>query len=86
MLEWFTNILNMWQFIFINGFIDYLGVQFTGPLIGNTFGNMGAYLESGLIFTAKQAAQTTSYFSSMGGSLSSMWGGSGRAGGSKVGM
>ena len=86
MLEWFTNILNMWQFIFINGFIDYLGVQFTGPLIGNTFGNMGAYIESGLIFTAKQAAQTTSYFSSMGGSLSSMWGGGGRAGGGAVKM
>lgn len=86
MIEWFTNILNMWQYIFINGAIDYIGTQFTGPLIANTFGGMGAYIESGLIFTAKQAALTTSYFSGMGGSLSSMWGGGGRAGGSKVGM
>lgn len=69
MFEWFTNILNAWQFIFINGFIDYLGINFSGPLISRTLGPMGDYLSSGLIFTAKQAAQSTSYFSGLGSSV-----------------
>lgn len=67
MWEWLNNILNAWQFVFINGFIDYLGVNFTGPLISRTIGPMGDYIASGLTFTAKQAAQGTSYFSGMGG-------------------
>lgn len=73
MFDWFNNILATWQYIFINGFIDYLGVNFTGPLIERTLGPMGAYISSGLTFTAKQAAQGVSYFSGLGGSLGGMF-------------
>lgn len=74
MFEWFNNIMNSWQMIFVYGLTDYLTNNFTGPLLANG-GMGGAYLNGGLNFAAKVAASQTSYFSSLGSSMSGMFGG-----------
>ena len=73
MLEWFQNISNSWQLIFVYGLTDYLTNNFTGPLLASG-GMAGAYLNSGLNFAAKVAAAQTSYFTAMGGLMTGIFG------------
>lgn len=73
MLEWFQNIANSWPMIFVYGLTDYLTTSFTGPLLASG-GMAGAYLNSGLNFSAKLAASQTSYFSGMAGSVGGYFG------------
>lgn len=74
MWDWINNILAHWQFVFINGLIDYLGDMFVLPTAGRFIGPLGGYFSSGLTFTAKQAAQNTGYFQGLGAMMGS-WGG-----------
>lgn len=73
MLEWFQHVMNSWQYIFVYGLTDWLTDNFTAPLLGRA-GPMGAYLNNGLNFAAKQAVPATSYFSGIGGSVMGMFG------------
>lgn len=73
MFDWFNNIFNQWQYIFIYGLTDWLGDNFSGPLLSRG-GMMGAYVNSGLVFAAKQAVPATSYFTGLGGTFSGLFG------------
>ena len=65
--------MNSWQYIFVYGLTDWLTDNFSSPLLGRV-GPMGAYLNSGLNFAAKQAVPATSYFTGMGSSFTGMFG------------
>ena len=73
MFDWLNNIMNSWQMIFVYGLTDYIGDAFTRPLLDRG-GMVGSYINSGLVFAAKQAAAQTSYFTSMGGSITGYFG------------
>jgi len=81
MWEFFTKWLSMWPLFFVNGFIDYGEQTILRPALASGFGTWGAFVSKGSVFSAKQAASTTSYFTQAGSMLGGIFGASSTASG-----
>jgi hypothetical protein len=62
MYEWFQKIWNVWPTFFVNGAVGYVNDTILAPMMGRTFGMIGAYTANGISFAAQSASIQTSYF------------------------